>query len=356
MSPVRTPFVIESEELVVSASIGVVFSGGTELVLNFTELLRCADLALYAAKEQGKGRVEMYHDDLHTRMVNRLNQRAELSNAMETGQFELHYQPIVLIDTGEILGSEVLVRWQHPTRGLVMPAEFIQLAEETGQIIQLGQWVLDRACRQWREWADLGHVSHRLSVNVSARQLQEAGFADEVRAVLLRHDMPPAALVLELTESVFALDTSIILEQLTVMADLGVQIAVDDFGTGYSSLSYLQRFHVHELKVDKSFVDGLGTDNPDDGALTSAILSMAQSLRLEVVAEGIERVAQRDELWSMGCGLGQGYLYSKPVPAQQLLTLLDRAQPLGTPVAVSAGANIARLRLPVPILRLPGVG
>lgn len=233
---------------------------------------------------------------------------------METGQFELHYQPIVLIDTGEILGSEVLVRWRHPTRGQVMPAEFIALSERTGQIIELGRWVLDRACRQWREWADLGHVSHRLSVNVSAHQLKDAGFADEVGAVLRRHSMPPAALVLELTESVFALDTSVILDQLSLLAASGVHIAVDDFGTGYSSLSYLQRFNVHELKVDKSFVDGLGTDNPDDGALTAAILSMAQSLRLEVVAEGIERVAQRDELWSMGCALGQGYLYSRPVP------------------------------------------
>ena len=356
MRPFREPFIVEGEELVVSASIGVVFSGGNEFALNFTELLRCADLALYAAKEQGKGRVEIYHDDLHTRMVNRLTQRSELSNAMASGQFVLHYQPIVLIDTGEILGSEALLRWNHPTRGLVMPAEFISLAEETGQIIELGRWVLDRACAQWREWADLGHPSHRLSVNVSARQMQEPGFATQVGAALLRHAMPPAALVLELTESVFALDTSTILEQLDVIADLGVHIAVDDFGTGYSSLSYLQRFHVHELKVDKSFVDGLGTDNPDDGALTSAILSMGQSLRLEVVAEGIERTAQRDELWSMGCGLGQGYLYSRPVPPEALLALLDRAQPLGTPAAVTGGANIARLRVPVPIVRLPGVG
>ncbi len=356
MSPFRAPFVVESEELVVSASIGVAVSGGGERVLTFTELLRDADLALYAAKEQGKGRVEMYHDDLHTRMVNRVNQRSELSSALETGQFELRYQPIVLIDTGEILGSEVLVRWQHPLRGEVSPAEFIPLSEETGQIIELGRWVLDRACQQWRAWADLGHVSHRLSVNVSARQLQEAGFADEVSATLRRHAMPPTALVLELTESVFALDSSIILEQLTVIADTGVHLAVDDFGTGYSSLAYLQRFHVHELKVDKSFVDGLGTDNPDDGALTSAILSMAQSLRLEVVAEGIERTAQRDQLWSMGCGLGQGYLYSRPVPADELLALLTSGEPLGPAPAISGGTSVARLRLPAPIARMPGVG
>jgi len=351
MQPFRTPFIVESEELVVSASIGVVFSGGRDLTLNFIELLRRADLALYAAKEQGKGRVELYHDDLHTRMMTRLTQRSELSQAIETGQFELQYQPIVLIDTGEIVGSEVLVRWRHPRRGLVMPSEFIQMSEETGQIVELGRWVLDRACAQWRVWADQGHVSHRLSVNVSARQLQQAGFADEVRSVLRRHGMPSAALVLELTESIFALDASMILEQLTVIANLGVKIAVDDFGTGYSSLSYLQQFRVDILKVDKSFVDGLGTGNPDDGALASAIVSMAHSLRLEVVAEGIERISQRDELWSMGCGRGQGYLYSKPVPPDELLALLARAEPLGNPGTASHGSSIAPLPIPVPIVR-----
>ncbi len=352
MQPFRTPFIVEDEEAVVSASIGVVLTGGREVALNFPDLLRCADLALYAAKEQGKGRVEVYHDDLNTRMLSRLTQRSELSEAMAAGQFELNYQPIVLIDTGDILGSEVLVRWRHPTRGLVMPAEFITLAEETGQIIELGRWVLDRACAQWRVWADQGHASHRLSVNVSVRQLQEGGFADEVRSILLRHDMTPAALVLELTESVFALDASMVLEQLTDIADLGVLIAIDDFGTGYSSLSYLQRFHVHELKVDKSFVDGLGSGNPDDAALASAILSMAHSLRLEVVAEGIESMAQRDELWSMGCGLGQGYLYSRPVPPEEMLGLLVSDVPLGTPVTTSRGSNVARLRVPAPIVRL----
>jgi len=352
LQPFRTPFVLDGEDLLTSASVGVVLSGGSEAALNFTELLRCADLALYAAKERGKGRVEVYHDDLHTRMVSRATQRSELASAMQSGQFEMHYQPVVLIDTGEIVGSEALIRWRHPTRGLVMPAEFITMAEETGQIVELGRWVLERSCTQWREWADQGHASHRMSVNVSARQLQEAGFADEVRSALLRHDMNPGALVLELTESIFALDGPRILDQLTMLRDLGVRLAVDDFGTGYSSLSYLQQFQIDEVKVDKSFVDGLGSGNTDDGALSNAIVSMAHSLRLEVVAEGIERVAQRDELWSMGCGLGQGYLYSRPVPPEDLLRLLVLAQPLGNPSATSDGARVARLRTPAPIVRL----
>ena len=352
LEPFRTPFVLDGEDLLTSASVGVAFSGGSEAALNFTELLRCADLALYAAKERGKGRVEVYHDDLHTRMLSRATQRSELSTAMASGQFEVHYQPVVLIDTGEIVGSEALVRWQHPTRGLVMPAEFIAMAEETGQIVELGRWVLDRACTQWRSWAEQGHASHWLSVNVSARQLQDSSFADEVRSALLRHDMNPDALVLELTESIFALDGPKIMDQLSMIRDLGVRLAVDDFGTGYSSLSYLQQFQIDEVKVDKSFVDGLGSGNADDGALANAIVSMAHSLRLEAVAEGIENVAQRDELWSMGCELGQGYLYSRPVPPEELLRLLNLARPLGSASPTPGGASVARLRTPAPIVRL----
>jgi diguanylate cyclase (GGDEF)-like protein/PAS domain S-box-containing protein len=345
LEPFRMPFIIDGEEVVVTASVGVVLSGGSEIALTFTELLRCADLALYAAKEHGKGRAEIYHDELHTRMVNRLNQRAELSEAMATNQFELHFQPIVLIETGQIVGSEALIRWRHPTRGLVMPGEFIMLAEETGQIVELGRWVLDHACRQWRIWADQGHGDHRISVNVSARQLQQTGFADEVRIALQHHDMTPSALILELTESVFALDDgSTLLHQLTTIRDMGVHIAVDDFGTGYSSLSYLQQFQIHELKVDKSFVDTLGTGNPNNGALTDAIVSMAHSLKLDVVAEGIEKAAQRDELSSMGCGLGQGYLYSKPLPPEELLDLLNEAKPLGSPTTSPHRPRTARPR------------
>jgi len=352
LEPFRTPFVLDGEDLLTSASVGVVLSGGGEVAVDFTELLRCADLALYAAKERGKARVEVYHDDLHTRMVSRATQRSELSVAMQTQQFKMHYQPVVLIDTGEIVGYEALIRWQHPTRGLVMPSEFIAMAEETGQVVELGRWVLDHACAQWRAWADLGHAGLRLSVNVSARQLQEAGFADEVRSVLLRHDMNPAVLVLELTESIFALDGRKILDQLVMIRDLGVRLAVDDFGTGYSSLSYLQQFQIDEVKVDKSFVDGLGSGNDDDGALANAIVSMAHSLRLDVVAEGIEMVAQRDELWSMGCGLGQGYMYSRPVPAEEMLRLLTLAEPLGNPLTTSGDAHVARLRTPEPMVRL----
>ena len=345
--PFRLPFVVDGEELVASASIGVVLSGGPEPTLNLSELFQCADLALYAAKERGKGRVELYRDDLHTRMMSRATLRTELDAGMKEEQFELYFQPVVVIDTGEIQGSEVLIRWNHPTRGLVMPGDFIAHAEETGQIVELGRWVLDHACAQWRQWADQGHSSHNLAVNVSVRQLKETGFVDEVRSILTRHAMNPAALVIELTESIFALDASKMKEQLVALRDMGVRIAIDDFGTGYSSLSYLQQFQIDEVKVDKVFVDGLGSGNPDDGALANAIVSMAHSLRLEVVAEGIEEAAQRDELWSMGCGLGQGYLYSRPVPASDMLSLLNDGRPMGRHAPGSDG-KITRLRSHAP--------
>ncbi|HYO18752.1 MAG TPA: EAL domain-containing protein [Dermatophilaceae bacterium] len=347
MRPFRMPFIVKGEELVASASIGLVLSGGPEPTLNLSELLQCADLALYAAKERGKGRVELYRDDLHTRMMSRATLRTELDVAMKEEQFELYFQPVVVIDTGEIHGSEVLVRWNHPTRGLVMPGDFITHTEETGQIVELGRWVLDHACAQWREWADQGHSSHNLAVNVSVRQLKEAGFVDEVRSAMTRHAMSPAALVLELTESIFALDASKIKEQLVALRDMGVRIAIDDFGTGYSSLSYLQQFQIDEVKVDKAFVDGLGSGNPDDGALANAIVSMSHALRLEVVAEGIEEASQRDELWSMGCGLGQGYLYSRPIPAANLLSLLNDGRALGKQAPGSSG-KVTRLRSPAP--------
>ena len=324
-----TPFTVDGEGMVVSASIGLVVTGGPQGSLDITELIRCADLALYAAKDQGKGVVNLYHRDLSTRMIDRLTQRSDLERAMGADEFVLHYQPIAAIDTGQIVGCEALVRWRHPGRGLLPPMDFVELAEETGLIVDLGRWVLDRACAQLRAWADAGHPGLRLSVNVSARQLHEKGFVEDVHSALRRHRCPATLLVLELTESVFALNDQAISDQLRALRTLGVKIAMDDFGTGYSSLSYLQKFQLDVLKVDKSFVDGLGDGNPDGSALVNAIIALAHSLRLEVVAEGIEHAAQRDELRAMGCGLGQGYLYSRPVEPHHLAALLSHSSQRG---------------------------
>ena len=329
----------------VKASIGLVVTGGTQAPLDMAELMRCADLALYAAKDLGKGQVMLYHDDLSTRMEDRLARQSDLERAMSADEFVVHYQPIVSIETGEVVGCEALVRWQHPTRGLIPPTEFIKLAEDTGLIVELGARVLDLACAQLRSWIDRGHAGLRMSVNVSARQLDQASFTDDVRAALLRHGVSPGQLVLELTESIFALDAPEVTERLFGLRNLGVKIAMDDFGTGYSSLSYLQKFQFDILKVDKSFVDGLGADDADGSALVNAIISLAHSLRLEVVAEGIERAEQRDDLWSMGCSLGQGYLYSRPVEPDTMSAWLIGSPQLG-PSPAAGQRDVARLHLP----------
>ncbi len=317
-----TPFTIQGEHVTVRASVGLVVSGGRHDWLDMTELMRCADIALYAAKGRGKDQIVLYHSDLQTLMLDRLNGRSDLERAIRAEEFVLHFQPIVVVDTGAVVGCEALVRWQHPVRGLVPPLEFIDLAEETGLIVDVGRWVLDQACAQLRTWADAGIPRLRMSVNVSARQLREATFLDDVRHALNRHGIPKDQLVLELTESLFALDAAEISAQLQGLRELGIKIAMDDFGTGYSSLAYLQKIKLDILKIDKSFVDELGPGNADGSALVNAIISLAASLQLEVVAEGIERPDQRDALKAMGCRLGQGYLYSRPVGADAMTALL----------------------------------
>ena len=347
LAPFGAPFTVLGEEMLASASAGLVLTSGIGTsAMDLPGLMRSADLALYAAKGSGKGQFVRYDSGLHDQMTDRLALRTELQRAVEAKEFFLHYQPIVAIDTGRILGAEALVRWQHPTRGLVAPGEFISFAEDTGLIVPLGRWVLDQACAQARIWSDEGFDDFCVSVNISGRQLQEAGFVDDVRSALTRHQVSPGVLSLELTESVLVYDGSTVPERLAALQDLGVRIAVDNFGTGYTSLAYLTRFPIDTLKIDRSFVDGLGTSDPEDGVLAHAIVALAHTLRLRVVAEGIERPAQRDELWSLGCGEGQGYLYSKAVTAEELSGLALRAGHLG-PTPLSAGAaNVSRLRPP----------
>lgn len=347
LAPFGAPFTVQDEEMLASASAGLVLTTGIGAsAMDLPGLMRSADLALYAAKGRGKGQLVQYDAGLHDQMIDRLALRTELEHGVEAHEFFLHYQPIVAIDTGQILGAEALVRWQHPTRGPVAPGDFISFAEDTGLIVPLGRWVLDQACAQARIWLDEGLGDFCVSVNVSGRQLQEAGFVDDVRSALARQDLPAGVLSLELTESVLVYDGSTLPERLAALKDLGVKIAIDNFGTGYTSLAYLTRFPIDTLKIDKSFVDGLGTGDPEDGLLAHAIVSLAHTLRLRVVAEGIERLAQRDELWSLGCGQGQGYLYSKAVMAEELSALAARAEHLG-PVPLSAGAaNVSRLRRP----------
>jgi diguanylate cyclase (GGDEF)-like protein/PAS domain S-box-containing protein len=331
------PFTVGGEVVRAGASAGLVITDGRWEPISLQDLLRQADLALYAAKDRGRGVAVLYHEDLSLRMRERVTRRFDLRRAIDNGEFTLLYQPIVAIETGEMVGAEALVRWMHPEKGELGPDEFITLAEETGLIIEIGGWVLAEACRQASVLSREG-LSLRMSVNISAPQLERPAFIDEVAAAITDHGLGPGCLVLELTESVLIRDELDIPSRLHHLHSLGARIAIDDFGVGYSSLGYLQRFPIDILKIDKSFVDNLGRDNAQGGALARAVVSLSHALQLEVVAEGIERIEQRDELWSLGCGLGQGYLYARPLPPADLERLLISGAPLG-PLGIRTGGS-----------------
>ncbi len=346
------PVVIGEQSVRVSASGGLVVVDGGAVATPITDVMRHADLALYAAKDRGKAQVVAYYDDLHARMVERVTRTSELQRAIEVDQFFLQYQPIVSIQTGAVVGAEALVRWHHPYRGTVPPAEFIQLAEDTGMIIDLGRWVLVEACRQARAWAEVPGGALRMSINVSGRQLQEEDFPGHVAEALAESGLEPGALVLELTESVLIHQDSGITDRLQALHDLGVQLAIDDFGVGYAGMGYLQTLPIDILKIDKSLVDNLGVEG-SGGALAQAAIWLAHSLNLEVVAEGIERVEQRDELWALGCGHGQGFLFARPLYPADLVAVLADTQELGPPLPRASGSPLLRPRTPVPTLPDP---
>jgi diguanylate cyclase (GGDEF)-like protein/PAS domain S-box-containing protein len=306
-----------------AASVGVATSRDAN---SATELLRHADLALYLAKSAGKSTWRRYQSVLQTAMVERLEMRTAMHEAVEGAQFVLQYQPIVDLPTESVVGVESLVRWQHPVRGLLGPGHFIELAEESGAIVAIGAWVLRESLRQFAEWraaAPDGPLSY-ISVNVSARQFRTPGFVDQVRAALGETGSRPEWLLLEITESLVLRDADQVWADLRVLRDLGVRIAIDDFGTGYSSLSYLRQMPVDVLKIDKSFIDDV-FGSRQQRALVNAIVTLARNLDLAVVAEGIEDAAQRALLAQMGCPYGQGYLFSRPVWPAEVATWLTAA-------------------------------
>jgi diguanylate cyclase (GGDEF)-like protein/PAS domain S-box-containing protein len=319
------PFVIDSRELRVRASIGIATAGPD--APDIDQLMRNADLAMYQAKAMRDGGFVTYDPTMHSGLVERLQLEADLRRAVDAGEFVLHYQPTVDLDTGDAIGFEALVRWEHPTRGLVPPTDFIPLAEATGLIRPIGLWVLTEACQQAAAWvADSpdGDRPLQMSVNVSGRQFDKTDLPSVVSSVLAQTGLRPDRLCLEMTESVLMSDTEENLALLQRLKQTGVRLAIDDFGTGYSSLSYLRKFPVDTLKIDRSFVERLG-EQPDDGTLARTIVQLGQSLGLVTVAEGIETYAQFLALRRMGCELAQGHYFSRPVPAAEAELLLGGA-------------------------------
>jgi diguanylate cyclase (GGDEF)-like protein len=285
-------------------------------------LLRAADLAMYEAKTDGKGRLEVFQPSHHTAHVRRDAVRAELSGALDGEQLELHYQPIVDVPSRTTVGFEALLRWRHPELGLVSPLDFIPLAEETGLIVPIGRWVLQEATRQAAEWQNRSPLGRlRMSVNVSVRQFQHPDLLRDVTDALHRSGLEPSLLTLEITESLFVEDSEETSRKIGLLKDLGVRLALDDFGTGYSSLSYLRRFPIDTLKIDKSFIDGVTTSR-EGHAVVAAITQLGQTLHLEVVAEGLETEEQLAALHALDCPLGQGYHFSRPLPAGEAVKLL----------------------------------
>jgi diguanylate cyclase (GGDEF)-like protein/PAS domain S-box-containing protein len=315
------PLVIEGKEVFVQASIGLAFAGDpADAAATPEQLLRNADAAMYVVKTDGKGRYAIFQPHMHAAALHRLDLRADLQRALDNREFALHYQPIVSMETGGLVGVEALVRWQHPQRGLVSPDAFIPLAEETGLVVPLGLWVMEQACRQVADWSTGSH-GLSVSINVSQRQLRRAEFGAEVGDVLARTGIDPSRIALEITESAIMAEVEPTIARLRALKDLGVRVAVDDFGTGYSSFSWLRQLPVDVLKIDKEFVDELGRRD-QGGFLVAAIIDLAHNLGLRTVAEGIERPTQLARLRDMHCDLGQGFHVGKPMPAEDVVDLL----------------------------------
>jgi diguanylate cyclase (GGDEF)-like protein/PAS domain S-box-containing protein len=319
LAAVVQPYELQGSELFLSCSIGyAVFprDGDSSEIL-----LRNADAAMYRAKEAGRNTWQAYSPEMDSHAAERLTMEGRLRHATARGQLFLLYQPIVDLGSAEVTAVEALLRWQHPDYGLVMPARFIALAEETGLIVPMGEWILREACRQSRAWDMAGLAPIRMAVNLSARQFRQPGLVERIAGTLAESGMEGNRLELEITESMVMHNpekTRGILERLVA---LGITMAMDDFGTGYSSLAYLKHFPIHYLKIDRSFVDGI-PDNAGDVAIVRTILGMAQSLQLRVIAEGIEQPAQADMLRAGGCQEAQGYYFGKPMPAEDVEKML----------------------------------
>jgi EAL domain-containing protein (putative c-di-GMP-specific phosphodiesterase class I) len=344
LEQMREPFFLNRRRLFITPSIGVATGGVNGKYEG--DLLRNADLAMYRAKHSGKARYAVFEEAMNTKALERLEMEHGLRRALERDELKIHYQPQMLLDADmqrsqrsrgsrivvpprasrepQIIGTEALVRWEHPERGLLLPGEFVSLAEETGLIVPIGEMVLREACRQTREWQQRFAADPPLSVyvNLSARQFREPDLTETVARVLKETRLDPTCLHLEITESTAMSDAPATVSTLEELTALGVRLVIDDFGTGYSSLSYLERFPVDYVKIDRSFVGGLETESGAT-ALVSGMISLAHALGIRVIAEGVERAGQLERVHTMGCDLAQGRYFSDPLPGEAIGELLE---------------------------------
>jgi diguanylate cyclase (GGDEF)-like protein/PAS domain S-box-containing protein len=319
MSSVSEPYVIDGQDLRVTCSVGL--SLYPQDGADGDTLLRAADAAMYRAKELGKNNFQFYAKEMTAKIGDRLTLEAGLRRALDRGEFLLHYQPQVELQHGQIIGMEALIRWQHPELGMVSPAKFIPIAEETGLIEPIGAWVLHTACAQNKAFQDAGLPAVTIAVNLSPRQFRQKNLVESVRAILNATGLDPRHLELEITEGMVMQNAEEVISTLSKLEGMRLQLSVDDFGTGYSNLSYLKRFPVHRLKIDKSFVGDIGTD-PDGTAIAQSVIALGHSLNLKVIAEGVETAAQLAFLRQAGCDEAQGYYFFKPLPHSELGAVL----------------------------------
>lgn len=321
----REPFVFEDQELFVTASVGISLfpDDGTDA----ETLIKNADIAMYRAKEKGGNTFQLYHPEMNKRSLHWLNLEIHLRKAVEREEFTVYYQPLVDLGTGKVFGMESLVRWNHPEWGMVSPGEFIPLAEETGLIVPLGNWVLKQACRQTYEWSLMGYPKLCVSVNISMNQFHQPNFVQLIQETLKETKLHPSQLCLEITESVAMKNVTYIMETMDRLKELGVQISIDDFGTGYSSLSYLKKFRVHTLKIDQSFIRDITVDE-DSAAIVTALIAMSRKLKIKSLAEGVETPEQLKFLKEQGCDEIQGYIYSTPLAPEQFEALVKENKQL----------------------------
>lgn len=310
---VARPIKIDGQDVVTTASVGIAFfpENGDEV----EQLLKCSDSAMRRAKEEGRHRYQIFSRQMHSEVLTRMSLERDLRHALEREEFRLHYQPQLSLDDNQLVAVEALVRWEHTQRGLIAPIDFISLLEDTGLIIEAGEWILRKACAQVREWQTSGYENLRVAVNLSPRQFEDSKLVEIVGRALADFNLKPEYLELEITESHLMRDNKRTNATLASIKSLGVRIAIDDFGTGYSSLAYLKRFPIDSLKIDKSFVRDITTDR-DDASIAAGIIGLGHKLRLDVIAEGVETEEQLAFLYKEGCDAIQGYLCGRPQPPE----------------------------------------